>query len=1128
MAHHLVWRSPLPGHYLGWMLLLFTTLLLTSAVSAQTGDPDYTCSATKPCALGCCGKNGVCGMGPDYCSPANCVNSCTAKSECDPANWGPQYAANTKCPLNVCCSKFGFCGTTPEFCGTTQIANPSCPGGKSAIRRTIGYYEGWGVGRACDAMLPEQIPVSAYTHINFAFAMIDPVSFAVAPMSDGDVALYPRLTALKALYPNLKVWISIGGWTMNDPDQPTATTFSDLAGSTANQQKFFASLIAFMSHYGFDGVDIDWEYPVAAERSGRPADYQNYPVFLRNLRNAFQAAGKNWGVTITMPSSFWYLQHFDIVKLEPVVDWFNMMAYVAAHTNLTEIDQSLKLLWRNSIPPSKVVLGLGFYGRSYTLADPSCSKPGCVFTSGAPAGPCTNSIGTLSYGEIQRLLQAGAKPVLDAKAAVQMLTYGEGGRNLVSYDDATTLKMKIDYANANCLGGTMVWAASTDDSKGSAAAALRTASGGSVGPLSAQLAFAFPPDNPRLCSWTRCGGLCPAGTTAAAYVLDGCPQPTTSPFNYRLFCCPVNDVPDCNYRVQDLSGKTCVAGTCPTGTQLLTTTQFILVPYQLCPAGGHINWCCSQSKSLTSTLGQCTWTGCGGSCPSGSTLLTQTLTGDGGDSPCPSGRRSLCCPAGSSSSGFIASTCGWYRNAFHNTCTPGCPEGKVQLAVDSAGASCVRGFGSFCCDPPTSLLAGRGDPQVQDFQRLVHAFMTAGTCSAHDAGIPRRRKRQVSSLLNPSSRDMAARLLPMLFDWEWSSLERGYIRPYQQMWDDERVATGGVFPTFDTLALGLLEYSPIEGDSIDYLDDVLCYGRFGTDAINGDRATASHLCTVVGGQVRKRGEFIDFVPRLEVRWAAGRVAEVASPSNETLSKRWFINRWAVGGTRWQNLPELGDAFDLLANNVLRPEFYNFFRYQGNQIEMEVVFLLGFNPDNLSRFLQPNANARYLVMHIHFNPNALINGRLAINQINIRHAQRIQAQENPPVPGRYRVGLAEITGEEAFRCSNQATGLDPATIIPPSSLQEELVLEVVQDIGRWGVNRDLFNQANPDPSTLRRVETGPRAGNLVHNGGSTVPMFANALFANGQGGLAFAPDGSLYDPFARNGGDIVNTPGFFAP
>ncbi len=140
-----------------WSLLtilsLFTTLALAQN-GGQTGDPDYTCSATKPCALGCCSKDGFCGMGPNFCSPANCVNSCNAKSECDPGGWGPQYAANTGCPLNVCCSQWGFCGTTPEFCGGNTIANPSCPGGKSANQRTIGYYEGWGIYRRCDAMYP--------------------------------------------------------------------------------------------------------------------------------------------------------------------------------------------------------------------------------------------------------------------------------------------------------------------------------------------------------------------------------------------------------------------------------------------------------------------------------------------------------------------------------------------------------------------------------------------------------------------------------------------------------------------------------------------------------------------------------------------------------------------------------------------------------------------------------------------------------------------------------------------------------------------------------------------------------------------------------------------------------------
>jgi chitinase len=50
-------------------------------------------------------------------------------------------------------------------------------------------------------------------------------------MDGDDIALYKRFTGLKNLYPDLETWISISGWSMNDPDQPTATTFSDLAGS---------------------------------------------------------------------------------------------------------------------------------------------------------------------------------------------------------------------------------------------------------------------------------------------------------------------------------------------------------------------------------------------------------------------------------------------------------------------------------------------------------------------------------------------------------------------------------------------------------------------------------------------------------------------------------------------------------------------------------------------------------------------------------------------------------------------------------------------------------------------------------------------------------------------------------
>lgn len=147
--------------------------------------------------------------------------------------------------------------------------------------------------------------MGAYTHLNFAFAFINPKTFEVAPMSEADTELYPRFTALKDSNPGLETWISIGGWSMNDPNQPTASTFSDLAGSSDAQSAFFKSLLSFLETFGFDGVDIDWEYPVAQERSGKPEDFKNYVTFLQNLRSALGGSGHKYGLTITVPSSYW-------------------------------------------------------------------------------------------------------------------------------------------------------------------------------------------------------------------------------------------------------------------------------------------------------------------------------------------------------------------------------------------------------------------------------------------------------------------------------------------------------------------------------------------------------------------------------------------------------------------------------------------------------------------------------------------------------------------------------------------------------------------------------------------------------------------------------------------------------
>lgn len=279
--------------------------------------------------------------------------------------------------------------------------------------------------------------MGVYTHINFAYAAIHPKSFEIRPGAQDDLDLLMRVTQLKTIDLDLKVMVSLGGWTFNDPGL-TQNTFSNLARSRENQDKFFVSLKHFLSVYNLDGVDLDWKYPGAEDRHGRPEDFANFPKFVENLKQALAETGGRNELSITLPSSLWYLQHFDIVKLQHHVSFFNVMSYdmhskwnlgdkwtgeyLNAHTNLTEIHQALELLWRNKIDSSKVVLGLAFYARAYALLDPSCVEPGCLFASGANRGPCSRQVGILLNNEIDDIVaKNNLTPTLYEDATVEVV-----------------------------------------------------------------------------------------------------------------------------------------------------------------------------------------------------------------------------------------------------------------------------------------------------------------------------------------------------------------------------------------------------------------------------------------------------------------------------------------------------------------------------------------------------------------------------------------------------------------------------------------------------------------------------------------------------------------------------------
>ncbi|EIN13861.1 hypothetical protein PUNSTDRAFT_140302 [Punctularia strigosozonata HHB-11173 SS5] len=438
-----------------WYLLQLPLLIgvpsLLNGVLAQTPDntttlPVGSCTATIPCSNGACcnAQTGFCGL-----ASVELQQSFAKLDVSHSASPPPSSLAVTikqvHCIVESDTTKAGQC---QQILGLVICIHP--PRYLLRLLRTvIGSYIHWN-------MATYDPPV------NYAFALISE-EFQIMEMAVNDNVLWLQTTALKKRNPALKVFLSIGGWSFNDP--PTQHIFSNMVGSADATNTFISSALSIMQAYSFDGLDIDWEYPVANERGGVPADRANYPIFMSKLKAAFKPRG--YGLSFTAPSSYWYLQHFDLPLLLQSADWVNVMTYdlhgvwdgtdpyigpvINAHTNLTEIKSTMQLFRNVGVDPSQIVLGIGFYGRSFQLADPSCSAPGCPFVGGADPGVCSLNSGTLMFSEIEQIIDDNNLiPVFDDIDAFKYITWNED--QWVSYDDSQTLEMKLDYANSICLG----------------------------------------------------------------------------------------------------------------------------------------------------------------------------------------------------------------------------------------------------------------------------------------------------------------------------------------------------------------------------------------------------------------------------------------------------------------------------------------------------------------------------------------------------------------------------------------------------------------------------------------------------------------------------------------------------
>lgn len=115
--------------------------------------------------------------------------------------------------------------------------------------------------------------------------------------------LFQSTTGLKKLKPGLEVWASLGGWTFSDNQTVTKPLLGEIARSAAKRQQFANNVLRFLETYSFDGIDIDWEYPGASDRGGRPEDVPNFVLLMKTLRETLNRSPRRLGISFTVPDS---------------------------------------------------------------------------------------------------------------------------------------------------------------------------------------------------------------------------------------------------------------------------------------------------------------------------------------------------------------------------------------------------------------------------------------------------------------------------------------------------------------------------------------------------------------------------------------------------------------------------------------------------------------------------------------------------------------------------------------------------------------------------------------------------------------------------------------------------------
>ena len=313
------------------------------------------------------------------------------------------------------------------------------------------------------------IDANKLTHINYAFVDVKD-SMAWLTNLATDSINFRKLNYLKKDNPNLKIIISIGGWSWSE-------NFSDAVLNESSRKKFATTSAGIVESYNLDGVDIDWEYPgmKGEDNVFRAEDKENFTLMFKAIREELDKlssrTGKSYQVTTALPCFPKLFEVTDMGKAAEYIDYVNIMAYdfytsgdtAGHHSNLYPAesyekeesgDKAYDFYTKAGVPAEKLVLGIPFYGRSWFMKTDDNRGINRAVDSVTRGGGYT-------FIKDSIMTKPDFMRYWDEKAKAPYL-WNAKTRQLVTYDDEESVKVKCEYVKARKMAGVMFWQYASD------------------------------------------------------------------------------------------------------------------------------------------------------------------------------------------------------------------------------------------------------------------------------------------------------------------------------------------------------------------------------------------------------------------------------------------------------------------------------------------------------------------------------------------------------------------------------------------------------------------------------------------------------------------------------------------